>query len=259
MQKGKITGLLLLFAQTIFAQKIYQLAPPLAKVASVFFYKKTSLSFAFNQPGSSIHYTTDGTEPTLASPRYQKPISVSTHKVMVKAKSFADGFLSSEMVQVPFFSQGHAISKLHISATNPQYAGNGETGLKDNKSGGANHSNGTWMGFDSDSVVIDLSLKKRARISQVLLHVLNSQGAWIFVPAAVDCYTIKNNKPTLIKSQTFETVKETEAKAEALFIDLQAIPIKNLRIVVFPLGAMPEWHVGKGKKAWLFLDEIKLY
>jgi len=250
---------ILFFAQIIFAQKQYQLAPPLAGFASVFFDKNTTLSLEFNQPGSSIRCTTDGSEPVATSQLYQEPLIISQNSIIIKAKSFATGFIPSETIAFQFFSKGKPIANISSSAPSPKYAGNGSSTLIDNKSGGTNHGNHAWLGFDSDSVVFNLFLEKGTGVSKVLLHGLNNQGAWIFPPARVDVYSVEENTTLLLKSQSFKTIKESTTEAKPLWIDLPATTVKQLRMVVFPLAALPDWHPGKGSKAWLFMDEIKLY
>jgi Fn3 associated len=242
---------ILFFAQVIFAQKQYQLAPPLAGFASVFFNKTTTLSFEFNQPGSSIRYTTDGSEPVTSSQLYQEPLIIRQNAIIIKARSFATGFIPSETVAIQFFSKGKPVTNMKLS--------NGASTLIDNKSGGTNHGNQAWLGFDSDSVVIDLFPEQGTVVSKVLLHGLNNQGAWIFPPARVDVYSVEENTTLLLKSQSFETIKEATTETKAIWVDLPENTVKQLRIVVFPIAALPDWHPGKGNKAWLFMDEIKLY
>lgn len=252
--------LLLQFASLfLFAQKQYQLAQPIAKFESVFFDKKMSLALAFNQPGSTIRYTTDGSEPTENSKKYQEEIIINKHFTTIKAKSFAGGFMPSETLTNQFFSLGQKITTINTSPPNPKYPGTGNFGLNDNKSGGKSLNHNTWLGFDSDSVTIDLSLEKTAEITQVLLHVLNNQGAWIFLPEKIEVYRVDGNTPMLLASQSFETMKEPDTEAKALVIDFQAIKAKELRIIIVPLASLPDWHAGKGRKAWFFVDEIKLY
>jgi hypothetical protein len=129
----------------------------------------------------------------------------------------------------------------------------------DNLSGGTNHNSTAWLGYDSDSIVADISMEKPAKISQVLLHVLSNQGAWIFAPQKVHVYSLENQELSLLQSQTFETSKDQATTAKALLIDLPPVMTSRLRIVVYPLAALPEWHAGKGNKAWCFMDEIKIY
>lgn len=259
MNIGRIIFLMLLMGQSLFAQKQYQLAQPIARFESVFLDKKTEISFVFEQPGSSIRFTSDGVEPTETSPQYRKPLRIKKHLTIIKARSFAEGYAPSETITHQFFAKGHSIANIITSATNPTYAGRGVLTLTDNQSGGTNHTNAAWLGFDSDSVVIDLSLEKPTEISQVLLHVLNNQGAWIFLPRKVEVYQVDGNKPIWLTSQSFEIIRETGTEAKAMLINFPTTKAKELRIIVMPLASLPDWHAGKGKKAWFFVDEIKLY
>ncbi len=259
MQLKLLACSLLFMVQSIVAQKVYQLAPPIPKYASVFFQKEIALSFDFKLPGSSIHYTTDGTEPIGSSAVYTKPLSIKKHLTVVKAKSFATGFSPSETVSLQFFAQGYRIASIATSAPNNQYKGNGPTTLTDNQSGGMQHTNPAWLGFDSDSIVVDLSLEKTVSISQVMLHVLVNQGGWIFLPQQAEVYAVKNNMNTLLLTQPFNAADETPSDTKALLLNFSPTTLQQLRIVIHPLASLPDWHAGKGKRAWCFLDEIKIY
>jgi hypothetical protein len=247
------------FVQGIAAQKTYQLATPIAAYESVFFEKRTSVSFKFEQPGTSIRYTTDGSEPNATSAVYKKPIRINKHLTVVKAAAFGDGFAPSETVVLPFFSQGLHITNINTSAPNTQYAGNGSNTLNDHKSGGTDHHNGAWLGFDSDSIVVYIFPEKPTTVSQVLLHVLSNQDAWIFAPQKVLVYAVANGSDVLVETKTFETKPDEKTDAKAIMIDLPKTTAAQFRVVIFPLAALPEWHAGKGKKAWCFIDEIKMY
>lgn len=259
MNKGKLILFLILAVQCLCAQKQYQLAPPIATFESVFFQKKMALAFKFEQPGTLIRYTTDGGEPNDASQPYRQPLVISKHLTIIKAKSFGDGLIPSETLTVQFFSTGHKIATLNTSAPNPKYTGNGAYALKDNKSSGTNHNDPAWLGFDGDSVIIDLSLEKYSDVSRLLLHILNNQGAWIFLPEKIDVYQVDGNNPVLVSSKSFETMKEPGTEVQALMVDFPVTRAKEFRIVVFPVKSIPPWHPGKGNKGWFFMDEIKLY
>jgi Chitobiase/beta-hexosaminidase C-terminal domain len=258
-QQRWIIFLMCFFVQGITAQKTYQLATPIATYESVFFEKQTSISFKFEQPGTTIRYTTDGSEPNASSAVYKKPIRIKKHQTVVKAAAFGEGFHPSETVALSFFSQGLHIANIKTSAPNTQYAGSGANTLNDTKSGGTDHHNGAWLGFDSDSIVVDIFLEKSTTVSQVLLHVLSNQDAWIFAPQKVMVYAVENGSDIWVQAKTFETKPEEKTDAKAILIDLPKTSAAQFRMVVYPLAALPEWHAGKGKKAWCFIDEIKMY
>lgn len=259
MQQRWIIMFACFFVQEIASQKTYQLATPIAAYESQFFEKQTSVSFKFEQPGTNIRYTTDGSEPNAASSIYKKPIKINKHLMVVKAAAFGEGFIPSETVVLPFYSMGLHIANIKTSAPNTQYAGSGSNTLYDNKSGGTDHHNGAWLGFDSDSIVVDIFLDKPTTVSQVLLHVLSNQDAWIFAPQKVMVYAVANGSEVLVHSKTFETNPDEKTDAKAILIDLPKTSAAQFRVVIYPLAALPEWHAGKGKKAWCFIDEIKMY
>ena len=72
----------------------------------------------------------------------------------------------------------------------------------------------------------------------------------------------------MIKSKTFQQAgKEnfTHNKPSPKQCNLQQIKpgekIKSnkLKLTLSPLQKIPDWHPGKGKHGWLFIDEIKVY
>ncbi|AYB31551.1 family 20 glycosylhydrolase [Chryseolinea soli] len=69
----------------------YRVPPPGAVI------ENGELKANVEYPGLTIHYTTDGTEPTIASPRYEKPVAV---KGPVVLRSFDDAGKGSHRVNV---------------------------------------------------------------------------------------------------------------------------------------------------------------
>jgi hypothetical protein len=80
-----------------------------------------SLSMQAVESGAEIRYTTDGSEPTLASTLYAGPISI-TKTATVKAKAFRDGFLPSKTEVKTFFINEHAFTLPVVSiSTKPSF------------------------------------------------------------------------------------------------------------------------------------------
>ncbi len=69
-------------------------AAPTASVASGTYESVQEVALSTATEGASIHYTTDGTEPTAASPLYQEPIKV-TESMTVQAIAVKEGYLDS--------------------------------------------------------------------------------------------------------------------------------------------------------------------
>lgn len=240
---------------TVCLAQPYELATPLLHFNSIFIDKETTIRMAFDMPNANIRYTLNSEEPNEHSSKYQSPIRIHNQKTVVKAKVFAKGYLPSTTVTQTFYPTGHHIATITTSPPSKQYNGKAQL-LTDNLSGGSNHGNGRWLGYNSDSVIVEVSLSSPQRLSSVMLHVLQNQPAWIFAPEKIRMY---NQRQQCIAERTFTTQQQKSAAAEGIELSLPPSVHQQLRIVIYPLQQLPDWHDGKGQKAWFFIDELKLY
>ena len=88
---------------------------------------------------------------------------------------------------------------------------------------------------------------------------LSDFGSWIFPPKKITVYTGSNLRGyEKICEQAINEHKNHDegTKLNRVKIDCQIDNVNQLKFVVENTGICPEWHDGKGKKAWLFLDEV---
>jgi len=259
----------ILFACFLYAQS-FRLAPPLLKYETAFFSGATRLPILFDQPGTSVRYTMDGKEPSEKSALYKTPLIIKNRIVTITAKSFSnsalasspDRYLPSQPVQVTFIRDGYKIKDIKCTDPDKQYPANGAASLTDNKGGLS--SGPTWLGFQNDSVVIELSLTQPQQIHEVLLDFLQNEGSWIFLPAHISVYnydpkskswisfadeTYAHNAPSPGNQPIYKIIKPVKAPvvSDKLMIKIQTVK------------KIPDWHEGKGNHGWLFIDEIKVY
>ncbi|MDZ4681335.1 MAG: FN3 associated domain-containing protein [Saprospiraceae bacterium] len=264
-QSGLCCGLVVFGLLCAKAQDTFQLAPPFLKYASVFFEKKAIVSLQFAQPGTRIHYTTNGETPGENDPIYRRPIVIKKSATTLKAKVFGTGFLPSETVEATFYKSGLAIEQVIHDQPNDRYRGTGYATLTDGLGGIAEHGHPAWLGFQQDQVAIEVRLEKPQKIRQLLLHVLQNQGAWIFLPQRIEVFYLYQIPET--KAFVWMGTKVLDASKMDGRVACQAIVVpldgelKTDRLVVkiYPLAQIPEGHPAKGRPAWLFLDELKLY
>ncbi len=241
------------------AQDTFQLAPPMLIYRSVFFSKTLPVSMAFAMAGTHIHYTLNGAEPTERDPVYRRPILLKKKSTTLKARVFGNGFRPSEVVSAQFFRQGLAIDEVMQTTPDQQYSGSGHRTLIDGQGGLPAADSKTWMGF-RDTVLLGLTLAKPARVKQVLLQVLQNQGAWIYMPQQVAVYAGDADRLVLIGTSVLNTVQDDQNGCRTIRIDLDhKKKVKQIIMKIYPLAELPAGHPGVGKPAWLFLDEINLY
>jgi hypothetical protein len=244
-------------------QQPFQLAPPLVSYSSLIFNNQTTVSMRFAQPGTNIHYTTNGKEPTTKSSRYQQAILIAGQRAHLKAKVFGKGFLPSATVSLEFIRQGLPIAAISGTLPDKKYTANGLASLHDEQGGLPDINNGQWLGYTGDTVSWTITFAKMEKPKQLLLHCLQQPGSWIFLPQQIQVYAWH------IRSSSYRLAAQWHApKATAdlptsiapINITLNNVPNTTLlKVVCYPLAQLPAWHAGAGQPAWLFTDEIIVY
>ena len=84
-----------------------------------------------------------------------------------------------------------------------------------------------------------------------MISYIVNQGAWIFAPESIRI-------PKENIQLSFSPTKQS-AEKKYLSIDLKKKNRKRLSLEINPLQRIPDWHPGKGKSGWLFIDEIIVY
>ncbi|MCF8272411.1 MAG: chitobiase/beta-hexosaminidase C-terminal domain-containing protein [Flavobacteriaceae bacterium] len=202
--------------------------------------------------GISIHYTSNGEEPTLLSPKYKYPIKAS-EPIIYKFKAFHPDCNPSETMELPLYKKGLNVDAI-VWHTNPneKYAGQGPITLINDKLASFIFSDSQWVGFDSLASAT-ISFKKKTFVESISLRYLNDMASWIFPPESVSVYI--DEEPFYKNTTSPELLKEMlprEIKSISLSIKKE---VTSLRIEVNNLKSIPAWHEGQGQKAWLFMDE----
>ncbi|QNA42703.1 chitobiase/beta-hexosaminidase C-terminal domain-containing protein [Lacibacter sediminis] len=253
---------LLAITQYSFAQQLFQLAPPVLNYRSVFFQDETTLEIKFEQPGAEIRYTINGDEPTPKDLLYTKPIVIAGKRVSIKAKAIGKDFLPSETVYVEFIKTGKVIQQISFTTPHPKYTTNNKNLLNDHIGGNTSFSSGAWLGYDCDTVEIDIELKKNETINGVLVDILQNESSWIFLPEQVILYYYDEAKKSYLPlgKETFSSERPSQKQIDAREI-IPKITVKanKLKLILYPLKKIPAWHPGKDNHAWLFIDEIQVY
>jgi len=87
----------------------------------------------------------------------------------------------------------------------------------------------------------------------IVVSALTNQSNWIFAPGKVEVF----HGDSLIGEMTYlKSKKETLNKATFLNVPVKKGIYDTLKVVIYPLEEIPEWHQGKGTTPWVFIDEI---
>ena len=254
---------IMLSMPALHAQETFSLAPPLMSYPSVFFTKEAKIELFFAEPNTQIHYTTNNQDPTENDPIYRSLLSITKNFTTVKAKVFSKIYQPSDVVQATFIKDGLPIKSIECTPPNPKYTSSGTTTLIDNQGGIAALSSKTWLGFQIDTVEIVLNLTKKQRVKKVLLNLLQDYGSWIFLPERIEAFSFNDKTQSfqLIGNQVFnqdENVKGSFCTPSVIEVK-KGIKTDKIKVQLYLVKRIPDWHAGKGGKSWIFIDEIKVY
>ncbi|PBQ30757.1 alpha-mannosidase [Sphingobacteriaceae bacterium] len=208
---------------------------------------------------ATTYYTKDGSEPTKKSTPYTSSFLVDKNTT-VKARTFA-GQDTSAIITASFYKIKYNYDITIKSKANPQYASEGSQTLIDGIIADKDWRKGNWLGYQSQDFECLVDLKEDKEISYLSLNCLQDSRSWILFPASVDFYVSDDNMSfKLLDSVTCGIKPEEQAVKIFTFQKelAQKVSARYLKIVAKNYGKLPEWHVGKGGDAFIFVDELEI-
>jgi len=205
-----------------------------------------------------IRYTLDGSDPRSDSPRYAGPLRI-FRTTTVRAGTFEGGRLQGKITETRF--SAHKAMGRPVKLALPyqeKYKGGGDIGLTDGLRGTSSHTDGRWQGFEGDDLIAEIDLGAAKRISRISAGFLQNANSWIFFPVSVDFAVSDDGRDyrtvaTVVNDIPLQTAGAMLKEFSASVPDLNT---RYIRLVAKNVGLCPDWHQGKGGKAWIFADEI---
>ena len=105
------------------------------------------------------------------------------------------------------------------------------------------------------SCIVSLSI---AFWNEIIPRFLHDTESWIFSPKTIEISVSadgKNFKP-LDKIATDTDIKSTTIQINEYKYTTDGTKIRFIKINAENIGTCPDWHIGAGGDAWLFIDEI---
>ncbi|TRX36576.1 family 20 glycosylhydrolase [Flavobacterium sp. ZT3R18] len=203
-----------------------------------------------------ILYTTDGSEPTLQSLKYEQPIKINS-SLELKAATVVNNQIRSVQAAKQNFVMHKAMGS-PVVYTNPvseYYLADGPNSLTDGVRG-TNANGKYWHGFFAKDMVATIDLGKGKSIKSIALGCLQNYNDWVFLPQSVkfegssngtdyaEIKTVNNPIDANLKNMKYDFVAAFNPQT-----------VKYIRVTaknsLCPLG-----HSGEGKSGWLFVDEL---
>lgn len=247
-------------------EEVLQLSPPQLKNDQLVLEKGEQVVLSTKFPGAEIRYTTDGSDPdSLASPLFSNPLTL-TDLTTIKAQTFSQGWLASEIVTFTLFPPGKTPdTTVLLSEPNPAYRGGGPEILTDKEKGKiGNFRTDAWLGFQKQSLSVLFKFENTPpQISRVVGSFGQNMGPEIFLPKEVRVYGgLQPDRMELLGSTKPQLPEGYQPnKIEGITIKFKASDFPYYRLEALAYPSLPQWHqsYASGRKTWVFIDEVFFY
>lgn len=209
---------------------------------------------------ADIRYTLDGTEPTISSAKYTDEMAL-RESCSVRVAAFRGDEISNAITQHIVFSKCTATDIRVNSEIDAQYRFAGGRTLVDGLTGETtNFQTGRWIAFREQDLDCTIDFGQPETFSSVGIGTLVDTGNWIFdlrslsVEASDDGI---NFEPIASESYPAMTCHQP-GYIESHELHFAPHKARFLRLKGETEHAMPQWHDGRGQKAYLFVDEISV-
>ncbi len=214
---------------------------------------KVELSTADNAP---IHYTLDGSEPTAASAEYTEPLELDKSSV-IKAVAVRPSGTSKVFVDSVTFNKATCRPVELLTEPSHAYRAKGPSTLVDGKFGSSRYNTGDWIGFNGNDAVVVVDLGEPTTISEVLFNTCVATNDWVFDARSITVEVSADGKDyTKVASTELPTATKHSSGVVENKLSFDPVEATYVKVTVGCEKSIPDWHAGKGKNGFVFIDEI---
>jgi len=221
------------------------------------FTDKTPVSLETLTTDATIHFTTDGSEPTSRSAIYSEPFYIQ-RSTTVKAFAIDTKGNRSFLVEGSFSKRPNNWTVTIASPYSTQYTGGGDDAIVDGIRGTVNFASGEWQGVQGKPYEAVIDLQRVWEVKNIGGSFLQVAGPWIWMPAKIEfeistdgaSFTrVAEIVPNFPQREMTPTIKEFRQTIEPT-------KARYVRVRATNFGKIPSWHLGSGGDPWIFVDEI---
>lgn len=204
-----------------------------------------------------IYYTINGKDPDRTSTKYIKPIEISETSHIKAITIDADG--NRSYISKASYYKMPANRTIEIkSKYSHQYTAGGDDGLIDLLRGPDDFRTGFWQGYQNQDFEAVVDLSKPQKINRIALGCLQDIRSWIWMPKEITFYTSIDGK-NFKKQEPIKNdvpIDDYNVYVKDFALNNLNIKARYVKVVATNFGTIPEWHLGRGGEAFIFVDEI---
>ena len=139
------------------------------------------------------------------------------------------------------------------------YSGGGDQAIVDGIRGSTNFRVGGWQGYQNSDFEAVIDLGRPKKLTKLSAGFLQDSRAWILLPQWVEYYTSTDGKNFVRQGHLPHSVDPKDETPQIHeFTQPIAADARYVKVVAKHFGTLPDWHVGAGSQAHLFVDEVTI-
>jgi hexosaminidase len=220
--------------------------------------KQLAVTLGSDLAGVEIHYTTDGTEPTVQSPVYNTPILLDKTSTL-KAVPVVNGAIAEKSISQSYsFNKATVKPVKYLDLFSEKYKGSGEYTLVNGVRGTTNNNDGEWQAWSAKNMEVVIDLQQAVEIHTISVGSLQNAGSYIFFPKKLEFFVSDDGVKFQKVAEAANDIDPLSGEKQLKEFSVSFNPVKAgfIKVVAYNLGKCPKGHAGEGKDAWMFIDEI---
>jgi hypothetical protein len=144
-----------------------------------------------------------------------------------------------------------------LTASSPKYEAGGAGALTDGIRGIDDY-HFNWLGFEGNDMEAVIDLGEEKTISAISADFLQDNRAWIFLPQwfFVSVSTDNENYSNIGSARNTTSDRKAGSFIRSFSVKAESVQARYIKVKAQSLKTCPSWHIGSGKNAWIFVDEI---
>ncbi len=210
------------------------------------------------QEGYKMHFSLDGSNPTINSFTYEKPLKINKTSEL-KASIFLGSPTQAEVFSRQLVWHKGISKKYKLSFPySPNYTASGDNALLDGQKGTTDLHDGLWQGFQENDFEAIIDMGTLTKISFLSASFLQSMPSWIFFPEYVEFLASEDgiNYRSIANIKNDAPQNDENTKLKDFKFVFENIHSRYIKVKAKKVNVCPDWHESAGSEAWLFIDEI---
>lgn len=235
------------------------LNPPILSANRIIFNDSAVISAYHPVRGVVLKYSLDEKDPDSAKSPVTQGKFVLNNSATLKVTAYGNGWLASTPSKITVYKSAYRADSIRWKQppSDPRYAVLGAGILIDTiKSDEFDFNNRKWIGSQKE-LELYISFKEPVELSSVGFSSEVITGPYLFPPESIRIEGGLQEKGLHLLSAS-RPAQPKKDKTDFLFLTEKFAKqkVRFLKINISPVAKLPAWHAGKGKPAWVFIDEI---